>query len=114
MESKRHYVDDNNDIIKFIHEFVEFSEAPQNGLKYWFTPTKDLVDYYNTENNTRYSSKFVMMRLKEVFPMIETGSKMIDGKLTRGVKHIRLKYGAYPEGYTGNFTDEEEFVEAQF
>lgn len=114
MESKRHYVDDNNDIIKFIHEFVEYSENPPNGLKYWFTPTKDLVDYYNTENNTRYSSKFVMMRLKEVFPMIETGSKMIDGKLTRGVKHIRLTYGAYPEGYTGNFTDDEEHTEASF
>ena len=102
LEAKRHYVDDNNDIVKFLTEFVEYSDE-----KNWFTPTKDLVDFYNEENNSRYSSKFVIMRLKELYPLVEAASKMLNGKLTRGVKHIRLKVGAYPEGYTGNHTKEE-------
>lgn len=104
-ESKKHYIDDNNDIIKFLHEFVEYQDSPAG--KAWFVPTKDITEFYNQENNTKYSSKFVLMRLKEVYPLVETSSRMIHGKLTRGVRFIRLKYGAYPEGYTGNFTDEE-------
>jgi hypothetical protein len=100
-EAKRHYIDDNNDIVNFIHEFVEYSETEN-----WFTPTKDLTNFYNEENNTRYSSKFVVMRIKEVHPFAENHSKMINGKLTRGIKNIRLKLGAYPEGYLENFKDE--------
>jgi len=98
LNAKRHYIDDNNDIVKFILEMCEFSEEED-----YFTPTKDLVNFYNEENNTRFSSKFVIMRVREVFPLIDTASRMVDGKLTRGLKHLRLKHGAYPEGYQGNF-----------
>lgn len=103
---KKHYVDDNDDITQFLTEFCESNTAPE-GMNFYFTPTRDIVNFYNEENNTRYSSKFVIMRLKEVFPNVETASKKIDGKLTRGVKNIRLKMDAYPEGYTGNYTKEE-------
>ncbi len=106
LASKRHYVDDNNDIIKFLTEFCEYDEAPE-GVNYFFTPTRDIVSFYNEENNTRYSSKYVILRLREVFPSVETHSKKIEGKLTRGVKNIRLVQGAYPEGYEGNFTKAE-------
>jgi phage/plasmid-associated DNA primase len=104
LEAKRHYVDDNNDIVKFLNDFCEYDESPDNGVKYYFTPTKDITNFYNEENNTRYSSKFVVMRLKEVFRNVEMVSKNINGKLTRGLKNIRLIYGAYPEGYEGNFS----------
>jgi P4 family phage/plasmid primase-like protien len=93
LEAKRHYVDDNNDIVQFLTEMCEFDDT-----KDWFTPTRSLVDYYNDENNTRYSSKFVIMRLKEVFPLVETASKSVNGRLTRGIRHIRIKPGAFPEG----------------
>ena len=106
LNAKKHYIEDNNDIVNFISEFVEFDEAPEN-TKYWFTPTRDLTDFYNDENNTRYSSKFVVMRVKEVFPMVEPFSKVINDKLTRGIKHIRLKANAYPEGYAGNFAEQQ-------
>lgn len=100
--AKNHYIDENNDIINFINEFVEYSDSDG-----WFTPTRELTDFYNEENSTRYSSKFVVMRVREVYPLVETHSKMINGKLTRGLHNIRLKLGAYPEGYDGNFTKEE-------
>lgn len=103
-ESKRHYVDDNNDIVQFLIEFVEYD--PDHGRVY-FTPTRDLTSFYNDENNTRYSAKFVIMRLREVFPHVDMGSKLLNGKLSRGVWNVRLKWGAYPEGYLGNYTDEE-------
>lgn len=106
-QAKSHYIEDNNDIFKFLEEFVEFSEAPENGKKYYFTPTKDLVNFYNEENNTRYSAKYVSMRVREVYPLVDTFSKNVDGRLTRGLKHIRIKYGAYPEGWQGNYTPEE-------
>ena len=105
--AKKHYIEDNNDIVNFISEFVEFDDAPSGEIKYWFTPTRDLTDFYNDENNTRYSSKFVVMRVREVFPMVEAFSKVINGKLTRGIKHIRLKANAYPEGYAGNFAEQQ-------
>jgi P4 family phage/plasmid primase-like protien len=104
LQSKRHYIDDNNDIVQFLQEFVEYD--PDHGHKY-FTPTRDLVNFYNSENNTRYSSKFVIMRLKEVYPYVETASRLVNGKLTRGIRNVRLKWGAYPEGYQGNYTPEE-------
>lgn len=102
LQSKKHYVDDNNDIIQFIRDFVEYSDGEP-----WFTPTKDVVNFYNEENNTKYSSKFVIMRLREVYPLVSMQSKTIDGKLTRGIRGVRIKRAAYPEGYTGNFTEEE-------
>lgn len=107
LDSKKHYVDDNNDLIQFIEDFVEYDVKPENGVRYYFTPTKDLVDFYNSENNTKASAKFVVMRLREVYPLAETYSKMVNGKLTRGLKHIRIKFGAYPEGWMGNYTQEE-------
>lgn len=114
-EAKAHYVSDNNGIVDLIHEVVEFDET---GTKDWFTPTADVTNYYNDAENTKYSSKWIIMRIKEVLPLAENHIKRINGKLTRGLKNIRLTYGAYPEGYTGNFTPEEvrefEFVEAQF
>ena len=55
LNAKNHYIEDNNDIVNFINEFVEFDEAPTE-VKYYFTPTRDLTDFYNDENNTRYSS----------------------------------------------------------
>jgi hypothetical protein len=103
-ESKRHYIDDNNDIVQFLSEFVEYD--PSHGHIY-FTPTRDLTDFYNQENNTRYSAKFVIMRLREIFPHIDMASKIVNGKLSRGVRNVRLKYGAFPEGYSGNYTKEE-------
>lgn len=107
LESKQHYVDDNDDIFKFLEDFLEYDLAPPNGLKYYFTPTKDLVTFYNEENNTKYSAKYVVMRLKEVYPHVDMTSKMVDGKLTRGFKGIRIKLGVYPEGWGGNYTTEE-------
>ena len=104
-ESKNHYIDDNNDIFRFLKEFCEYSDKDD-----YFTPTKDLVNFYNEENNTRYSAKYVVLRLKEVYPQAYTSAKIIGKeikKLTRGIRGIRLRYGAYPEGYTGNFTQEE-------
>lgn len=113
LASKKHYVDDNDDITQFLTEFCECDTAPV-GKDTYFTPTRDIVNFYNEENNTRYSSKFVIMRLKEVFPLAETCSKKIDGKLTRGIKNIRIKHGAYLDGYEGNYTDEEIAKEAEF
>jgi phage/plasmid-associated DNA primase len=114
-QAKNHYVQDNNSIQELVHEVIEFDEV---GDKDWFTPTKDIVDYYNEDQNTKYSSKFILMRIKEVLPLVESTTKRVNGKLTRGLRHIRLKHGVYPEGYTGNFTPDElrdlEFVEAQF
>lgn len=103
--AKGHYVDDNNDIFKFFEEFLEFSDEPDNGLPFWFTPSRDITNFYNEENNTRFSSKFVSMRIREVYPLVETASKKVDGKLTRGLKHVRITHGAYPEGYSGNYTE---------
>ena len=83
-------------------EVIEFDTT-----KSYFTPTKDIIDYYNSEQNTKYSARFIVSRIKEVFPLVSNSSKRIHGKLTRGLKHIRLIYGAWPEGYEGNFTQEE-------
>lgn len=107
LAAKSHYVDDNSDIFQFFEEFVEYDTEPKNGKGFYFTPSKDLVNFYNSENNTKYSAKFVIMRLKEVYPHVETCSKSVDGKLTRGIKHIRIRYGAYREGWEGNYTPEE-------
>lgn len=120
LELKNNYIESNDDIGKFFEDFCEYSVSPKeeaphlNRQSYFFTPTKDIVDFFNTENNTRYSAKFVQMRLKEQFPGVESYSKSINGKLTRGLKHIRLKYGAYPEGYGGNHSVEEiRLIESQ-
>jgi P4 family phage/plasmid primase-like protien len=101
LEAKRHYVDDNNDIFQFFNEFLEEGEE-------YFTPSKDLVDFYNEENNTRYSGKFVAMRLKEAFPNVVTGkSHYVDGRKMRGIWGIRICYGAFPQGWQGNFSSKE-------
>lgn len=100
--AKDQYIKDNSGIYEMIENIVEFSETEN-----WFTPTKDIVNYYNEDQHTSYSSKFIISRLKEVYPFLENNTKRVNGKLTRGLKGIRLKYGAYPEGYTGNFTDAE-------
>lgn len=102
IEVKNHYISDNNSIVDMLLEVVEFDNT-----KGYFTPTKDIIEYYNQEQNTRYSSRFIVARIKEVFPLVANHSKRINGKLTRGLKNIRLIYGAYPEGYQGNFTQEE-------
>jgi P4 family phage/plasmid primase-like protien len=99
-QAKGHYIEDNNDIFQFFEEFVEAGDG-------YFTPTKDLTTFYNEENNTKYSSKFVVMRLKESFPDAETTAKTVDGRFTRGIRGIRLKHGAYPEGWQGNYTQDE-------
>jgi len=113
LEVKRLYVEENNDIFQFIADFVEFDITRD-----FFTPTRDLVEFYNEENNTKFSSKYVIMRLREVYPQVQTHANMINGKYTRGLKHVRLKYGAYPEGYMGNSTQAErgefELKEVQF
>ena len=113
--AKKHYIQDNNSIQDLIHEVVEFDET---GEFDWFTPTQDIVSYYNEDQNTKYSSKWILMRLKEVLPLVENHSKRINGKLTRGLKNIRLRHGVYPEGYAGNFTQEEirtcELIESSF
>jgi P4 family phage/plasmid primase-like protien len=102
LEARRRYVDDNDDITKFLKEMCEF-----NADMTYFTPTKDLVQLYNEENYTKYSAKFVIMRLKEVFPLAQNSSRVINGKLTRGIAGIRLRMGAYPDGWLGNYTQEE-------
>lgn len=106
-KAKGTYVNENNDIEKFLSDFVEFDMQPDNGMTWYFTPTKDIMNLYNEENNTRASARYVADRLREIYPLVEAGTKWINGKLTRGWKHIRLKYGAYPEGYAGNYTDKE-------
>lgn len=102
LEAKSHYIKDNNDILDMIHDILEFDEG-----RGWFTPTKDLIDYYNAEQHTKCSQHTVMTRVKQVFPLVESHSKRVNGKLARGWKNIRFKYGVYPEGYMGSFTDEE-------
>lgn len=109
LRAKEHYIKDNNSVMEMLYEMIEF-----DATKDWFTPSKDLTEYYNEEQNTKASSKRVVKWVKEVHPLAENGSKRIHGKVTRGLKHIRLVYGAYPEGYTGNFTPEEisQYVDA--
>lgn len=104
LEAKEHYIQDNNGIVDFIDETVEFDDT-----KDWFTPTKDIVDFYNEDQNTRYSAKYILMRIKEVLPLAQKTTRRIDGKLHRGLSHIRLKFGTYPEGVFpyGNFTKQE-------
>ena len=102
LEAKAHYIKDNNSIIDMIDEVMEYDES-----KNWFTPTKDLVSYYNEELNTKYGSQEVIGKVKSVFPFVENHLKRVNGKALRGLKHIRLKYGMYPEGYMGNFTEAE-------
>ena len=104
LSAKDHYVKDNNGVVDMILEMLEFDET---GTKRYFTPTKDIVDYYNGDQHTNSSSKTIVGRIKEVYPLVENHSKRVGGKLTRGLKDIRLVYGAYPEGYIGNYTDEE-------
>lgn len=101
-EAKDHYVKDNNDVLDLIHEVIEFDSS-----KKWFTPAKDIIDFYNSEENTKYTSHDIIQRVKRVFPLMEKGSKRVDSKLARGWKHIRLKIGLHPEGYQGNYTQEE-------
>ena len=102
LKAKSHYVKDNNGIVEMITEMIEYDET-----KNYFTPTKDIVDFYNSEQHTRYSSRFIVSRIKEVYPMVDNHSQRINGKLTRGLRNIRLIYGAYPEGYSGNYSEEE-------
>ena len=101
-KAKSHYIKDNNGVVDMIEEMLIFDDTMD-----YFTPTKDIVDYYNAEQNSRYSSRFIVSRIKEVYPLVDNHSKRIRGKLTRGLKHIRLIFGAYPEGYDGNYTEEE-------
>ena len=102
LEAKQRYIKDNNSIMELVSEMLEFDKE----LNY-FTPTRDLVNFYNEDQNVAYSSKFIVNRVKDVYPFVENHTKSINGKLVRGLKNIRLIYGAYPEGYQGNFTDME-------
>lgn len=102
LEAKQRYIKDNNSIIELITDMLEFDTT-----KNYFTPTKDLVNFYNEDQNVRYSSKFIIHRIRDVYPFVENSKKRINGKLTRGLKNIRLSYGAHPEGYNGNFTEAE-------
>lgn len=105
--AKSAYIDANSDFEDFCRDFIECDPEPTNGIEYYFTPSKDLIDFFNAENGTKYSAKWLTMRLKEVYPIIELHSKKISGKLTRGMKHIRLVHGAYIDGYQKNYSKEE-------
>jgi P4 family phage/plasmid primase-like protien len=99
---KSKYIESNDDMGAFFNDFVDYDV--ESG---YFTPTKDIVNFYNDENNTKYSARFLALRIKEAFPEVTNGIKQIGGKNTRGFKTIRIKPGSYDEAYRGNYTTAE-------
>lgn len=101
-ELKSKYIESNDDMGSFFDDFIDYDVEAK-----YFTPTKDVVNFYNEENNTKYSARFLSLRIKEAFPGVTSGIKNIGGKNTRGFKGLRIKPGSYEHGYSGNYTKEE-------
>lgn len=99
---KSKYIESNDDMGSFFNDFVDYDVDAD-----YFTPTKDIVNFYNDENNTKYSARFLALRIKEAFPEVTSGIKQISGKNTRGFRTIRIKPGSYEEAYRGNYTESE-------
>lgn len=77
------YVEDNNDLGQFLDTYCIFEEDG-------FAPTKTMVDFFNDENNSRYSSQWMGKRLKQLHPELIASRKRYDGSIQRGFTGITL------------------------
>lgn len=77
------YVEDNNDLGQFLDTYCVFE--PEG-----FAPTKTLVDFFNDENNSRYSSQWMGKRLKQLHPELIASRRRYDGTVQRGFDGITL------------------------
>lgn len=86
-----HYISENDLFGNFIKHYLEIGEG-------YFTPTKELTHLFNDEYSTRYSSTFIVRRLKEAHMDITNGRGKKDGLWQRGLLGIRMKDQTVSEG----------------
>lgn len=85
------YVSENDLFGNFITHYLELGDD-------YFVPTKDLTSLFNDEYNTRYSSSFIVRRIKEVCLDIKTGRGKENGMWQRGLLGLRIKDQTVSEG----------------
>lgn len=85
------YVSENDLFGNFMTHYLELGDD-------YFVPTKDLTSLFNDEYNTRYSSTFIVRRIKEVCLDIRTGRGKKDGMWQRGLLGLRVKDQTITEG----------------
>lgn len=86
------YIEDNNDLGKFLEAYTVLEEKG-------FTSTKYLVDFFNEEHNTRYSTQWMGKRLKQLHPELVVGRKRMDGAIQRGFYGITLNKEGLDEDF---------------
>ena len=86
-ESKKllsNYINENDLFGNFLTHYLEIGDG-------FFVPTKELTSLFNDEYNTRYSSTFIVRRLKEASPEITVGRGKKDGLWQRGLMGVGIK-----------------------
>jgi len=78
------YISENDLFGNFMTHYLELGDD-------YFVPTKELTNLFNEEYNTRYSSSFIVRRIKEVCHEIRAGRGKKDGMWQRGLLGLRIK-----------------------
>jgi len=85
------YVNDNNDLGKFMETYCVLQDDG-------FVSTKYLVEFYNAENSTHVTTQWMGRRLKQLHPELRDGRKRIDGTMQRGFYGMVLDTSGNEEG----------------
>ena len=72
------YIEDNNDLGRFMETYCAFGDIDS------FAVTKDIVEFFNEENNSHVTSRWLNKRLKQLHPELKSGRKRVDGSVQRG------------------------------
>lgn len=84
------YIDDNNDLGKFLETYCRLDEEG-------FMSTKYLIDFYNEEHNTRYTTQWISKRLKQLHPELIATRRKVDKTVHRGFLGIILDKNGFAE-----------------
>lgn len=79
-----HYISENDLFGNFMAHYLEIGDD-------YFVPTRELTHLFNEEYTTRYSSSFIVRRIKEVCADVSVGRGKKDGQWQRGLLGIRVK-----------------------